>query len=153
MPLGAPPLAGDVELVVETSEGTMRIRLDAANAPIHAAHLAELARKGFYDGLTWHRVVPDFVIQGGCPRGDGSGNAGAALPLEPTRTPFERGTLGMPRSIHPDTGGCQLFVTHSRAPHLDVQYSAIGRVVAGLDVIDRIDVGSRILRVRVAGAQ
>jgi cyclophilin family peptidyl-prolyl cis-trans isomerase/HEAT repeat protein len=152
LPLDAPLLAHDVDLIVETDQGTMRIRLDVTNAPVHASHLADLARKGFYDGLAWHRVVPDFVVQGGCPRGDGSGNAGATLPLEPTRTPFERGTLGMPRSGHPDTGGCQLFICHSRAPHLDVQYSAIGRVVEGLDVIDRIDVGSKIVRVRVAEA-
>lgn len=150
IPFGAPLLDRDVDLVVETDQGTMRIRLDASEAPIHAAHLADLARRGFYDGLTWHRVVPDFVIQGGCPRGDGSGHAGATLPLERTRTPFERGTLGMPRSNHPDTGGCQLFVCHSRAPHLDVEYAAIGRVIEGLDVIDRIDVGSKIVRVRVA---
>lgn len=152
-PLGAPLLDHDVDLVVETDQGTMRIRLDASEAPLHAAHLADLARKGFYDGLTWHRVVPDFVIQGGCPRGDGSGNGGVSLPIEPTLTPFERGTLGMPRSNHPDTGGCQLFICHSRAPHLDVSYSAIGRVVEGLDVIDRIDVGSKIVRVTVAEAK
>jgi peptidyl-prolyl cis-trans isomerase B (cyclophilin B) len=87
-----------VDLIVETDGGTMRIRLDAGAAPIHASHVAHLASRGFYDGLTFHRVVPDFVIQGGCPRGDGSGNAGVTLPLEQTRIPFEKGTLGMPRS-------------------------------------------------------
>jgi len=146
LPLGAKLLGGPTTLVLETSVGTMRIELDHEHAPLHAAHLADLARKGFYDGLTWHRVVPDFVIQGGCPRGDGAGNAGVTLPLEPTRTPFERGTLGMPRSSHPDTGGCQLFICHSRAPHLDVQYAAIGRVVTGLEVIDKIDVESKIVK-------
>lgn len=149
LPGGAPLLTKDVLLVLDTSQGTMKIRLDAEQAPIHSSHVAHLARKGFYDGLTWHRVVPDFVIQGGCPRGDGSGNAGVTLPLEPTRIPFERGTLGMPRSNHPDTGGCQLFVCHSRAPHLDVKYTAFGRVVEGMEVIDRIDVGATIVRARV----
>jgi peptidyl-prolyl cis-trans isomerase B (cyclophilin B) len=98
-------------------------------------------------------VVPDFAIQGGCPRGDGSGGAGVTLPLEPTRIPFQRGTLGMPRDSHPDSGGCQLFICHSRAPHLDAAYTAFGQVVDGLDVIDRIDVESKILHVRVEGAR
>ena len=152
---GGMPFFGkeDVFLVVETSKGTMKIRLYPDQAPVHCAHVAALARSGFYDGLTWHRVVPDFVIQGGCPRGDGSGNAGVTLPLEPTRVPFERGTLGMPRSDHLDTGGCQLFICHSRAPHLDVRYTAFGKVVEGFDVIDKIDVDDKILHVRVEGVR
>jgi len=149
---GAPIFGKDAFLVVETDKGTMKIRLFPEQAPVHCAHVAALARKGFYDGLTWHRVVPDFVIQGGCPRGDGSGNAGVSLPLEPTTIPYERGTLGMPRSDHPDTGGCQLFICHSRAPHLDVRYTAFGKVVEGFDVIDKIDVDSKIVRVTVEGA-
>jgi peptidyl-prolyl cis-trans isomerase B (cyclophilin B) len=153
LPGGAPIFGKDVFLVVETNKGTMKIRLFPDQAPVHCAHVASLAMKGFYDGLTWHRVVPDFVIQGACPRGDGEGNAGVTLPLEPTRIPFERGTLGMPRSEHPDTGGCQLFICHSRAPHLDVRYTAFGKVVEGLDVIDKIDVDDRIVRVRVEGAR
>ncbi|MCE9634802.1 MAG: HEAT repeat domain-containing protein [Planctomycetes bacterium] len=153
LPGGAPLLANDVDLVIETDVGTMRVRLFTSDAPIHASHVAHLAAQGFYDGLTWHRVVPDFVIQGGCPRGDGAGNAGVNLPLEPTRHPFERGTLGMPRSSHPDTGGCQFFFCHARAPHLDVQYTAFGQVYEGLDVIDRIDVDSKIVRVRVVEAK
>lgn len=151
LPGGAPIFGKDVFLVVETDEGTMKIRLFPDEAPVHCAHVASVAMAGRYDGLSWHRVVPDFVIQGGCPRGDGSGNAGVTLPLEPTRIPFERGTLGMPRSNHPDTGGCQLFICHSRAPHLDVHYTAFGRVVEGLDVIDKIDVDSKIVRVTVEG--
>ena len=153
LPGGAAIFDKDVFLVVETDRGTMRIRLFPEQAPIHCAHVAALARAGRYDGLIWHRVVPDFVIQGGCPRGDGAGNAGVTLPLEPTRVAFERGTLGMPRSDHPDTGGCQLFICHSRAPHLDVRYTAFGQVVEGLDVIDRIDVDCRIVKVRVEGAR
>jgi peptidyl-prolyl cis-trans isomerase B (cyclophilin B) len=153
LPGGAPIFDKDVFLVVETNKGTMKIRLFPDQAPVHCAHVAALARTHFYDGLTWHRVVPDFVIQGGCPRGDGSGNAGVTLPLEPTLIPFERGTLGMPRSDHPDTGGCQLFICHSRAPHLDVRYTAFGKVVEGFDVIDKIDVDDKIVRVTVEGAR
>jgi peptidyl-prolyl cis-trans isomerase B (cyclophilin B) len=153
LPGGAPIFDKDVFLIVETDQGTMKIRLFPDQAPVHCAHVVALARTGFYDGLTWHRVVPDFVIQGGCPRGDGSGNAGVSLPLEPTTIPYERGTLGMPRSNHPDTGGCQLFICHSRAPHLDVRYTAFGKVVEGFEVIDRIDVDNKIVRVRVEGAR
>jgi cyclophilin family peptidyl-prolyl cis-trans isomerase len=153
LPGGAPLFGEQVFLVVETDKGSMRIQLFPKEAPVHCAHVAALARKGFYDGLTWHRVVPDFVIQGACPRGDGAGNAGVTLPLEPTRIPFERGTLGMPRGEHEDTGGCQLFVCHSRAPHLDVRYTAFGKVVDGFDVLDRIDVDDRIVHVRVEGAR
>ncbi len=138
-----------VNLIVETTKGSLTIALDEQAAPLHVAHVVSFARRGGYDGLTWHRVVPDFVIQGGCPRGDGAGHAGVSLPLEPTRIPFERGVLGMPRSSHPDSGGCQLFVMHSRAPHLDVHYTAFGRVIEGLDVIDLIDVDDRIVHVRV----
>jgi cyclophilin family peptidyl-prolyl cis-trans isomerase/HEAT repeat protein len=150
-PGGRPVFGPQPLLVLETDAGTMKIRLYPDQAPITCGHVAALARAGFYNGLTWHRVVPDFVIQGGCPRGDGDGNAGVSLPLESTRIPFVRGTLGLPRDTHPDTGGCQLFICHSRAPHLDVQYCAFGQVVAGIEVVDRIDVDSRIRRAWVEG--
>jgi len=150
-PGGQPVFGPEPMLVLVTDQGEMRIRLYPDKAPVTCGHVAALARNGFYNGLTWHRVVPDFVIQGGDPRGDGSGDAGVGLPMEPTDLPFERGTLGMPRDSHPDTGGCQLFICHSRVPHLDVAYCAFGQVVEGLDVIDRIDVDSRILSARVEG--
>lgn len=153
LPGGAPLFGPEVFLVLETDQGKLRIQLFPDLAPVHCAHVAAFARAGGYNGLTWHRVVPDFVIQGGCPRGDGSGGAGVSLPLEPTQLPFERGTLGMPRSGNPDTGGCQLFLCHSRAPHLDTAYTAFGKVVAGFEVIDRLDVESRILRAHVEGAR
>ncbi len=138
-----------IDMVLHTSRGAIRLRLDPEQAPLHVAHVLTHALAGGYDGLTWHRVVPDFVIQGGCPRGDGSGSAGVSLPLEPTRIVYERGVLGMPRSGHPDSGGCQLFIMHSRAPHLDLHYTAFGRVVEGLDVVDLLDVDDRIERVTV----
>lgn len=153
LPGGAPLFGDDPTLVLETDRGTLRIRLFPKLAPVTCAHIAALARRGFYDGLTWHRVVPDFVVQGGCPRGDGAGNAGVTLPFEPTALPFARGTLGMPRDSNPDTGGCQLFICVCRAPHLDGRYTAFGRVIEGMEVLDRIDLGSRILRARVEGAR
>jgi peptidyl-prolyl cis-trans isomerase B (cyclophilin B) len=153
LPGGAPIFEKEVFLFITTAQGTMKIRLFPEQAPVHCAHIVALALTHFYDGLTWHRVVPDFVIQGGCPRGDGSGNAGVTLPLESTTIPFERGTLGMPRGEHPDTGGCQLFICHSRAPHLDVRYTAFGKVEDGLDVLDQMDVDTKIIRVTVEGAR
>jgi len=150
-PGGKPQFGPAPYLFLETDAGTMKVRLYPDQAPITCGHVAALARAGFYNGLNWHRVVPDFVIQGGCPRGDGSGDAGVSLPLESTRIPFTRGTLGMPRDEHPDTGGCQLFLCHSRAPHLDVAYCAFGQVEVGVEVIDRIDVDARIRRARVEG--
>jgi len=150
-PGGKPVFGPEPYLILETNRGRMKIRLYPDQAPITCGHVAALARRGFYNGLTWHRVVPDFVIQGGCPRGDGSGTAGVTLPLESTNLPFERGTLGMPRDSNPDTGGCQLFICHCRVPHLDVIYCAFGQVVEGMDVIDRIDVDDRIVSARVEG--
>lgn len=153
LPGEMPVFGRDPRLIVETDQGTMTILLYPEQAPVHCAHVVALARRGFYDGLTWHRVVSDFVIQGGCPRGDGSGSAGTTLPLEPTTIPFERGTLGMPRSANPDSGGCQLFICHSRALHLDAAHTAFGRVIEGLSVVDKIDVGMKILRVTVSGVK
>jgi len=150
-PGGKPVFGPEPYLILETNRGRMKIRLYPDKAPITCGHVAALARNGFYNGLTWHRVVPDFVIQGGCPRGDGSGSAGVTLPLESTNLPFERGTLGMPRDSNPDTGGCQLFICHCRVPHLDVIYCAFGQVVEGVDVVDQIDVDDRIVSASVEG--
>ena len=128
--------------------GVTTYRLDADAAPVHAASTVIAAVSGVYDGTPWHRVVPAFVIQGADPRGDGSGDAGWLLPDEITRRPFLRGALGMPKGVK-DTGGCQLFAMHLYAPHLDGRYAAFGEAVSGLDVIDRIRVGDRILSVRL----
>ena len=141
----------DPIVVIETSKGTFEIRCFAEAAPVHVAAFVHLVGERHYDGLLWHRVVPNFVIQGGDPRGDGWGGAGFLLRDEINREPFERGTVGMPKGGK-DTGGGQLFVTHVPTPHLDGNYTAFGRVVSGLDVIDRIEVGDRIERAYVKGA-
>ncbi|MBI3099693.1 MAG: HEAT repeat domain-containing protein [Planctomycetes bacterium] len=143
-------LAGKPAPVVEivTSKGTMKARLDPEAAPIHVANVLDLVGKKFYDGLRWHRVVPNFVIQGGDPRGDGWGDAGYSIRDEISDRPYLRGTIGMPKAGK-DTGGCQIFIMHSPAPHLDGRYTVFGQVIEGLEVIDRIEVGDRIERVRV----
>jgi len=130
-------------VLLETDRGTIEILLLPDEAPVHCVSFAELVLRGFYDGLSWHRVVADFVIQGGCPRGDGSGGPGYLLPDEIGARPFLRGTVGMPKSVD-DTGGCQIFITHLPTPHLDGRYTVFGQVVSGLAAVDAIRVGDRI---------
>jgi cyclophilin family peptidyl-prolyl cis-trans isomerase len=137
---------------VTTVHGRLRLRLDCPQAPLTCLNFLQLANQGFYDGLTFHRVVPDFVVQGGDPRGDGWGGPGFTIRDEMTRIRFRRGVLGMALS-GPDTGGSQFFVTLSPQPHLDGLYSAFGEVVSGDEILDRIVQGDGILQIReVAGS-
>jgi len=133
-------------LDVRTVRGTFRIRLDADTAPITARELVDLARAGFYDGLPIHRVVPNFVVQGGDPRGDGWGGPGFALPDEPSGVPFDSWRVGV-ATAGPHTGGSQLFVTLLPADRLTGHYTNVGEVVAGREVLPRLQVGDRILQV------
>ena len=128
------------------------MRCLAKEAPIHVASFIELVQAGHYDGLLWHRVVPNFVIQGGDPRGDGWGGAGYLLRDEINRISYERGTVGMPKAGK-DTGGGQLFITHVPTPHLDGNYTVFARVISGVEVVDRIELGDRILSARVESDQ
>ncbi|HZV00561.1 MAG TPA: peptidylprolyl isomerase [Planctomycetota bacterium] len=136
-------------LVVETSRGAFEVELFPEVAPLHVANVVGLAERKFYDGLTWHRVESTFVIQGGCPRGDGSGDPGYTIPDELSLETYERGTLGMPKTAHKDTGGCQLFFTHGRAPHLEGRYTVFGRIRKGVEVVDQIEKGDTIDHVKV----
>jgi len=133
---------------VRTRHGVFEIHLDVVEAPLTVASFVRLARRGFYDGLTIHRVEPGFVVQGGCPRGDGYGGPGYALRDELTRRPFGRGAVGLALAGE-DTGGSQFFVTLSPQPHLDGRYPRLGTVVAGMDVVERIRPGDLIERVEV----
>lgn len=135
-------------VVIETDKGTLRLRCLAEQAPIHVGSFVKLVEQGHYDDLPWHRVVPNFVIQGGDPRGDGWGGAGYLLRDEINRVRYERGTVGMPKAGK-DTGGGQLFITHVPTPHLDGNYSVFARVTSGIEIVDRIEVGDRILRAYV----
>lgn len=132
---------------VVTDTGSFRLRLDCPAAPLTCHNFLQLADQGFYDGVAFHRVVPDFVVQDGDPRGDGTGGPGWAIRDEINRLRYERGVLGMALS-GPDTGGSQWFVTLAPQPHLDGGYTAFGRVVAGEEVLDRIVPGTTIERVR-----
>lgn len=132
---------------LETERGSLRLRLDCPEAPLTCLSFLKLATQGYFDGLTWHRVVPDFVVQGGDPRGDGWGGPGYTLRDEINRLRYQRGAVGMALS-GPDTGGSQFFVTLSPQPHLDGGYTVFGRVVAGEEVLDELRQGDRILRAR-----
>jgi cyclophilin family peptidyl-prolyl cis-trans isomerase/HEAT repeat protein len=133
---------------LHTRHGTIEIHLDVVEAPLTTAAFIELARRGFYDGLTFHRVEPGFVVQGGDPRGDGNGGPGYTLRCEITRRPFGRGSVGMALSGR-DTGGSQLFITLSAQPHLDGGHTRFGTVVKGMEAVDRIRPGDVIERVEV----
>lgn len=133
---------------VETAKGTIEFELAVLDAPQTSRNFTALARKGFFNGLAIHRVVPNFVVQGGDSRGDGEGGPGYAIRDELNERPFLRGTVGMALSWA-DTGGSQFFIMHSPAPHLDARYTAFGHVVNGMDVVDRIQQGDVIQRIRV----
>jgi len=136
-------------LDVVTDRGTFRIRLDSLEAPISARAVFDLAAAGFYDGLDFHRVVPDFVVQGGDPRGDGWGGPGFILPDEPAFLPFDAWRVGI-ATAGPNTGGSQFFVTLMPADHLVGHYTNLGEVVAGREVLTRLRVGDRIREIEVA---
>jgi len=134
--------------ILHTSRGRIEIQLDVVETPLTSESFLRLARRGFYDGLVFHRVAPGFVIQGGDPRGDGNGGPGYTLRCEISQRPYGRGSVGMALSGK-DTGGSQFFITHSAQPHLDGGFTAFGRVAAGMDVVDRIEPGDVIERVEV----
>jgi cyclophilin family peptidyl-prolyl cis-trans isomerase/HEAT repeat protein len=137
-----------VRAVVATDKGAFTIELLPDDAPLTVDNFVGLARRGYFNGVVFHRVVPNFVIQGGDPRGDGNGGPGYQIRDEMNTVPYERGAVGMALSGR-DTGGSQWFVTHSPQPHLDGGYTVFGRVVSGLDVVDRIARGDRIRTITI----
>ncbi len=137
-----------VHAVVTTNRGAFTIELLSEDAPLNVDNFIQLARRGYFEGITFHRVVPNFVIQAGDPRGDGNGGPGYQIRCEINLVPYERGAVGMALSGK-DTGGSQWFVTHSPQPHLDGGYTVFGNVVAGMDVVDSIARGDVIRRVAV----
>lgn len=134
--------------VVRTERGVIRIALDAQAAPRTVENFARLARARYFDGLVYHRVVPNFVVQDGCPRGDGWGGPGYAIPCEYNDKPYAAGTVGMALSGK-DTGGSQWFITLSPQPRLEGRYTVFGEVVSGMEVVERLQPGDRIVSVDV----
>jgi peptidyl-prolyl cis-trans isomerase B (cyclophilin B) len=136
---------------IETGKGTITIELYPDEAPGTVANFAKLAESGFYNGLTFHRVIPNFVIQGGCPRGDGTGGPGYTIKCETAGNPHRhlRGSLSMAHAGK-DTGGSQFFICHTPQPHLDGVHTVFGRVTDGLQVVDAIRAGDRMETVSVS---
>lgn len=130
----------------------MKVEFFEADAPNTVTNFTNLAKKGFYDGLTFHRVIPNFVIQGGCPKGNGSGGPGYTIPCELTggNQYHDRGVLSMAHAGR-NTGGSQFFICHNRqnTQHLDRNHTCFGKVVEGLDVIDQIRGGDKIEKIVV----
>ena len=142
----APPFSPHA--YIETDRGIVQIELAIVDAPLTVANFVALARKGFFDGLAIHRVVPDFVVQDGDPRGDGEGGPGYSVRDEINMRPYLRGTVGMALDWE-DTGGSQFFITHSPQPHLDGRYTVFGSVLEGMEVVDQLRQGDIIRRVRI----
>ena len=142
----APPFSP--RAFIDTDKGTIEIELAVIDAPLTAASFMALARKGFFRNVAIHRLVPDFVVQAGDPRGDGEGGPGFTIRDELNQLPYLRGTVGMALDWE-DTGGSQFFITHSPQPHLDARYTVFGRVVAGMDVVDRLVQWDVVRNVRI----
>src|SRR6056297_756445 len=124
--------------------GKIVVELKPEKAANTVNNFISLVKKGFYDGLTFHRVIPGFMIQGGCPTGNGTGGPGYGIKGEFSSNGFvndivhKRGVLSMARAMNPDSAGSQFFIMHADSPHLDGQYAAFGQVVEGIDEVDRI---------------
>jgi len=143
-------LGQSLRAVIETRKGAITIELFANDAPMTVENFIQLSRKGFFNGLTFHRVVPNFVVQAGDPRGDMEGGPDYQIRCEINRRPYGRGAVGMALSGK-DTGGSQFFITHSPQPHLDGGYTVFGQVIAGMDVVDRLTRGDVMERVTISG--
>ena len=134
-----------MKAIIEVKEfGTIEVELNPSVAPITVENFVKLANKGFYNDLTFHRVIKGFMIQGGCPKGNGTGGPGYCIkgefyanginnPLKHTR-----GVISMARAMDPDSAGSQFFIMHQDAPHLDGQYAAFGKVIKGIEIVDAI---------------
>ena len=134
-----------MKAIIEVEKfGTIELELYKDVAPITVDNFVKLANKGFYNGLTFHRIIKGFMIQGGCPKGNGTGGPGYSIKGEfaanGVNNPLkhERGVISMARAMNPDSAGSQFFIMHKAAPHLDGQYAAFGKVVSGIEVVDAI---------------
>jgi cyclophilin family peptidyl-prolyl cis-trans isomerase len=128
-------------IYLDLKDGRVVIELRPDLAPRHVARIKELARKGFYDGIVFHRVIDGFMAQGGDPTGTGTGGSGVRLPAEFSNEPFVRGTVGMARSQDPNSADSQFFICFAPAPFLNGKYTVVGRVVEGMEHVDHIKKG------------
>jgi peptidyl-prolyl cis-trans isomerase B (cyclophilin B) len=137
-------------VIMETDKGTIELELFEKDAPKTVANFVKLINDGFYDGLTFHRVLPDFVIQGGCPKGNGTGGPGYTIKCETEGNPNKHGTGALSMAhAGKDTGGSQFFITHSPQPHLDGVHTVFGKVINGMDVVNKIKPNDKMLKLTV----
>lgn len=138
-------------VTIETNKGAIKFALYEEDAPITTANFVKLAESGFYDGLTFHRVEPGFVIQGGCPRGNGTGKSEQTIPLEISANLRHdaEGVVAMARSQDPNSASCQFYITLGPQSFLDNQYAVFGRVTEGMDVVKDIRPGDKMTKVTV----
>ncbi|ADV28139.1 peptidyl-prolyl cis-trans isomerase cyclophilin type [Pseudoxanthomonas suwonensis 11-1] len=140
-----------VTAVFDTAKGVIKVDLLADKAPLTVANFVNLAKRGFYDGLNFHRVIKDFMVQGGCPEGSGRGGPGYRFEDETNNgVPHERGVLSM-ANAGPNTNGSQFFITHVKTDWLDGRHTVFGKVTEGLDVVDAIAQGDKINSVKIEG--
>lgn len=132
-------LASNPEIAIDTNYGTIELELYRDVAPVHADSMLVLVREGFYNGLTFHRIIKGYMMQGGDPRGNGTGSAGFTLDAEFSGLPHLRGTLSAARSDDINSASCQFFICFQPAPALDGQYTNFGMVLDGFDVLDQIE--------------
>src|SRR3989344_5200350 len=137
-------------VTIETDKGTIKAELYAEKAPITTKNFIELANSGFYNGLKFHRVEKDFVIQGGDPKGDGTGGSGKNIPLEiNSDLRHTEGAVAMARSQDPDSASSQFYITLAPTPFLDGNYAVFGKVISGMDAVRKIQVGDKMNRVYI----
>ena len=143
----------DIKITINTSKGDIDLTLFPDDAPVTVTSFLSLASKSFYDGLSFHRVIPNFMIQGGCPLGTGTGNPGYKFECEckPHRRHDKPGILSM-ANAGPNTNGSQFFITHGPTPHLDGKHTVFGETTQGQDVIDSIQGGDLIKSITVHGS-
>lgn len=147
---GAPSAQGPSASIELAKGGLIKLQFFPDVAPATVANFIKLAEAGFYDGLTFHRVEPGFVVQGGDPNGNGTGGPGYSIKAEFSSKPHLRGTLAMARSQDPDSAGSQFYICLAPAPFLDGKYTVFGQVTEGMDVVDGIRVGDKMKKVTVS---
>ncbi len=136
---------------IETSKGTIKAELYTEKAPVTTSNFIELSNRGFYNGLIFHRVEPGFVVQGGDPKGDGTGGSEKTIPLEIVpQLKHVKGALGMARSQDPNSASSQFYITLDAAHFLDGSYAVFGKVAGGMDVVENLEVGDKMIKITIS---
>lgn len=139
-----------MKAVISTPKGDITLKLFPEEAPGTVGNFTKLAKEGFYDGLSFHRVIPGFVAQGGCPEGTGAGGPGYTIPCETQGNPHKHGTGSLSMAHRgPNTGGSQFFITHAPQPHLDGLHTVFGQVESGMDVVHALKQGDKMEKVTI----